>query len=137
MSTFKGIDMSEVNELAADLLFASVKALPAVAAVIEKGSLKIKNEARANIRAVDIKGRLPHYPNSISYDVDVDPVGSVSGEIGPDKDKPQGPLGNVLEYGTSISAPVPHLQPALENEVPIVQAQLHAVAGMMLRRRHP
>lgn len=135
---FLGMDMSEVNELAADLILASVKALPAVRTVIEVGSYKIKDEARDTIRALDNNNRLPAYPSSITYDVDVNPIGIVSGEIGPDKDRPQGPLGNVLEYGTSISRPVPHLQPALENEVTAVQVQLAALAhGVLITKRHP
>lgn len=137
MTGFLGADMSQVNELAADLLFASVQALPAVVKVIEVGSFKVKNEARATIQAIDTQGRLPAYPYSIDYDVTVNPVGSVSGEIGPDKDKPQGPLGNVLEYGTSKGAPVPHLQPALEDEATAVQMQLAAIGGLTLRRKHP
>lgn len=56
---------------------------------------------------------LPQYPNSITYDVRATPLG-VEAEIGPDKDRRQGPLGNIVEYGTSNNAPIPHLGPALE-----------------------
>lgn len=62
-----------------------------------------------------IKGHkyLPAYPYSITYDTHITPTGAEA-EIGPDKDRPQGPLGNIIEYGTSKNAPLPHLGPALD-----------------------
>lgn len=57
--------------------------------------------------------RLPMYPASITYDIKAK-VDSVEGEIGPDKALPQGPLGNLLEFGTAKAPPMPHLGPALD-----------------------
>ena len=45
-------------------------------------------------------------------------LGVVSADIGPDKSKPQGALGNILEYGTVNNAPFAHLGPALDREAP-------------------
>ncbi|MFG2165519.1 hypothetical protein [Micromonospora chersina] len=57
----------------------------------------------------------PDYPNAITYDVDDLGVGvGVQTEIGPDKDRRQGPLGNILEYGTVNNPPYAHLGPALD-----------------------
>jgi hypothetical protein len=71
---------------------------------------KVKSDARQRISG---RRYLPRYPYSITYDVRVRPEG-VEGEVGPDKSLPQGPLGNIIEYGTSKNAPIPHLGPALD-----------------------
>lgn len=134
---FIGLDMTDVSVLAVDLMAQAATALPATKKIIEVGANKVKKEAAATIRAADTKGRLPAYPSSITYDVEVEGTGNVSGEIGPDKDRTQGPLGNVLEYGTSRSGPVPHLQPALEGEATIVEAELAIIAAKVVARRRP
>lgn len=71
---------------------------------------KVKADARQRIAGHKY---LPRYPYSITYDVKVTPEG-IEGEVGPDKALPQGPLGNIIEYGTSKNAPLPHLGPALD-----------------------
>lgn len=89
---------------------------------------KIKADARQRISG---HKRFPRYPYSITYDTKVTAEG-IEGEIGPDKNamgsRPnstgrsrrqdkgtmQGSLGNILEYGTSKNAPIPHLGPALD-----------------------
>jgi hypothetical protein len=127
---FIGVDMSEVNALAADLMATTFATLPAVEKVTEVAAVKIKKDAQKRIKAADQHGRLPGYPSSITYDTATRGV-SVSAEIGPDKDRNQGPLGNVLEYGTSDTAPIPHLGPALDAEAPIFE-RLIAEAGVRL-----
>jgi hypothetical protein len=71
---------------------------------------KVRDDARSRV-----KGRkyLPRYPYSITYDIKATAEG-VEAEIGPDKGATQGPLGNIIEYGTSKNAPIPHLGPALD-----------------------
>ncbi|WP_435173297.1 hypothetical protein [Actinacidiphila sp. bgisy145] len=71
---------------------------------------KVQQSARARVRG---RKYLPQYPQSITYDVRATPVG-VEAEIGPDKDRPQGPLGNLVEYGSSKNAPIEHLGVSLE-----------------------
>lgn len=71
---------------------------------------KVQQGARARVRG---HRYLPQYPNSITYDVRGGP-GVIEAEIGPDKDRPQGPLGNIIEFGTPKNAPIEHLGPALE-----------------------
>lgn len=73
-------------------------------------SQKVRDDARNRIKGHKY---LPAYPYSITYDVKVTAEG-VEGEIGPDKGRAQGPLGNIVEYGTSKNAPLPHLGPALD-----------------------
>lgn len=134
--TTLGVDMSEVNHLAADLIAASFATLPMAEKVLEVGAAKIKKDAQRNIRAADKAGRLPGYPSSITYDTQTRGT-SVSAEVGPDKDRNQGPLGNVLEYGTSDTAPIPHLQPALEAEAPVVEQLLAAGAAALIDKPGP
>jgi hypothetical protein len=134
--TFIGVDMSEVNALAADLVASSVKILPGAEKVLQVGALKVKKSAAKRIKAADRYGRLPAYPYSITYDTDTRGT-TVSAVIGPDKDRSQGPLGNVLEYGTSDTAPIPHLQPALEAEAPIVEQFLAELAESVINTPGP
>ncbi|MFF9123162.1 hypothetical protein ACF09J_07670 [Streptomyces sp. NPDC014889] len=56
---------------------------------------------------------LPAYPYSISFSITRGAMG-VEAEIGPDKGRRQGPLGNLIEYGSVNNAPIPHLGPALD-----------------------
>lgn len=136
MTGFLGVDMSEVNKLAADLTAASFAVLPATEKVISVGAVKVKKDAAKRIKAADQYGRLPAYPSSITYDTGTRGT-TVTAEIGPDKDRNQGPLGNVLEYGTSDTPPIPHLQPALEAEAPIVEQMLAQLAAGLVDKPGP
>lgn len=71
---------------------------------------KIKADARSRISGYKY---LPRYPYSITYDTKLSAAGVV-GEIGPDRALKQGPLGRIIEFGTSKNAPLPHLGPALD-----------------------
>jgi hypothetical protein len=104
-----------VQVLGLTAVVAELEAFPVRLAVnlrkaVQVTSHKIRDDARDRI-----KGRkyLPRYPYSITYDTKFTAEG-IEGEIGPDKGKPQGPLGNIIEYGTSKNAPLPHLGPALD-----------------------
>ena len=71
---------------------------------------------------------LPYIANSIDYDIRPIWMG-VSAEVGYNKDKPQGPLGNIVEFGTSKNAPLPALLPAFDAEVPVWQRLLEAIVA--------
>ena len=121
------LDLSEVDKLAADLHHRVGGVGADVAAVVRKGALNIKNESRQMISGL---AHAPLYPQSITYDVTGDGrFGSVEAEIGPDKDKPQGALGNILEYGTANNAPFAHLGPALDRETPRFVKALEKIVG--------
>lgn len=83
-------------------------------AVVSRGSLQIKNEARKNAPGT---GHAKHYPSSINYDIE-EKDGELVGEIGPVEGRRQRGLGNLLEYGSSHNPPHPHLEPALDAEAP-------------------
>ncbi|ATO14686.1 hypothetical protein CO540_13310 [Micromonospora sp. WMMA2032] len=75
----------------------------------------------------------PHYPRAITYDVTDLGVGvGTAGEIGPDKNRRQGALGNFLEYGDPRTPPQPHLGPALDRWSPdFVAGQEKAAADAL------
>lgn len=114
-------DITGLNELIADLSDAPGKAQRKVDGVVRKGAQSIKSDAQ---RLASGNRYAPLYPASITFDAQWKGAG-YEAEIGPDKDRPQGALGNVLEFGVPSqgTAPQPHLRPALGNEEPkFVQA---------------
>ncbi|MEU4640830.1 hypothetical protein [Micromonospora sp. NPDC023814] len=77
----------------------------------------------------------PDYPRAITYDTKDRGVGDgVSAEIGPDKDRRQGALGNILEYGTVNNPPYAHLGPALDRWSPDFVEGLEKAAADALER---
>ncbi|GAY07502.1 hypothetical protein TOK_3522 [Pseudonocardia sp. N23] len=71
---------------------------------MKKGSLNIKQEWHARMRARSRHGHIPHLPKSIGYDVRRTAHGAVS-TIGPDKQTSQGPLAHLLEFGSVNNKP--------------------------------
>lgn len=120
--------VSGLNEVVAELDRAQSRMMPGVRAVVERGALNIKQDAAR--RASGLK-HAPAYPQSISYDVH-NTFGGVTAEIGPDKGRRQGALGNILEFGTPNNAPRPHLNPALDVEEPKFVAALDALLARLL-----
>ena len=119
-------DTSDLGRLAADLGHAGVSAVKAVRPVVEKGALNVKNEWRDNARAT-AGAHAKRYPDSISYT-----IRGLSAEVGPDKDKPQGALGNLLEYGSAKNPPHWDGQRAADAEAPrFEKAVLDAVDGLL------
>lgn len=127
------LDGSSLNELVAELHEVPdgahrniVKATTVTAHGIKKTSAEFASGIR----------HAPHYPRSITYDVDDLGVGhGVTGEIGPDKDRAQGALGNILEYGTVNNAPYAHLGPGLDRWTPDFQQGLEKAAADALEGR--
>lgn len=122
-------DASELNTLAADLTAGTMRSQLAAVGIVKKGAHNIAEQARQLAGGIR---HAPMYPASITYDI----VGSgarTEALIGPDKNKPQGALGNILEYGTSKNAPLAHLGPALDVEGPKFVAAIELAAGQVLR----
>lgn len=105
-----GVTVTGVTELAAALEASPVLLQANLRKAVQVTCGKVKASARSRITGYR---HLPAYPYSITYDTKVTPV-SIEGQIGPDKGLRQGPLGNIVEFGTSKNAPIPHLGPALE-----------------------
>lgn len=68
----------------------------------------IVREGRDKARSLAPHGpHTPHYRDAITSEVRVVRGGFVA-EWGPDKDLPQGALGNIFEFGTATNSPQPH-----------------------------
>ena len=96
-------DTRQLQALAGVFRRNGLRAQVAARGVVARGALNIKNGWKA--KAMASSGRHARlYPGSISYDMLVHPTGAAA-EIGPDKGRPQGPLGNLLEFGSSKNPP--------------------------------
>jgi hypothetical protein len=116
------VDTSDVKRFAALLETAGQAVSKDTAVVIKKGALNIKTDAARRASGL---AHAPAYPRSITFDFAIGLSGPYA-EIGPDKDRRQGALGNLLEYGSTNNAPVPHLGPALDAEAPNLERYLEA-----------
>lgn len=110
----------ELGALADDLFKAASGVLKVAKDVADVGGRKIRDTARD---AAPRGPHTPHYADSITYDLKAT-AGGVTAEVGPDKNLPQGPLGNIFEFGTGRQPPQPHLEPALTKEVPAAEKAL-------------
>lgn len=109
-----GFETSQLHRLEQDLGKVEADSLPQARKVVSRGSVQIKKDAQRRIRG---HPHAPAYPRSIGYDEYSTPSWLRS-QIGPDKLKRQGALGNILELGTVNNAPIPHLGPAADEEAP-------------------
>lgn len=105
-----GITVTGINAVVDDLNLFPRRLAVNTRKAVQVTCKKVRDDARNRIKGHKY---LPAYPYSITYDVKATGEG-VEGEIGPDKGRAQGPLGNIVEYGTSKNAPLPHLGPALD-----------------------
>lgn len=103
------VDTRELVQLANDLDEIPAEKRPQFSKVVERGALNIKNGLRE-----DAAGHptYRYFPSSISYDMN----GEFSAEIGPDKERVQGALGNILYFGTSKNGPQLDLEGPLHRE---------------------
>ena len=124
-----GMKVTGLNEFAVELDLAASRMLPEVAKVVGYGCNSIKKDWAS--RWSSLGKHLPMLPRSISYDVFYWP-GKVIGEVGPDLNRRQGPLGGVAEFGTPTSAPHPGGAPALDAESPKFEAAMLALTVRLL-----
>ena len=122
-------DFSEVHKLAVDLGRGNAATIAGARAILQKGALNIKNGMRSDAKGIR---HAPAFPASITYDTKITPFGAEA-EIGPDKSKRQGALGNILYFGTSNNAPViaDYARP-LKVEAPIFEKFLGDLAAKYL-----
>lgn len=118
----------DLDRWVADLDKAVSKAPDEAARVVEKGAVNIKQGARQRVGA---PRHAPAYPSSITYDMARGLKGPVA-EIGPDKNRRQGALGNLLEYGSVHNGPIPHMGPAGEEEAPRFEKAMADLAERLL-----
>jgi hypothetical protein len=121
-------DTSGLAELTAHLREVQQRTPGEAKQILKRGAGNIKDDARKRIRG---NSYAPAYYRAIGYDV-IWHGESGYAEIGPDKDRRQGALGNILEYGTVNNAPRPHLGPALAAEEPRFAEQLEKLGQELL-----
>lgn len=128
------IDSSELDKLAADLGQVPAESGENLRKAIEVTARNVKDTAKRNATGM---AHAPAFPHSITYDVGVGYEQSIGqqamsviqggissarvsvlrAEIGPDKERPQGALGNLIEYGSVHNPPQGIMHGALqENE---------------------
>lgn len=125
------VDTSQLLRLIGDLAAAPAEVARGQRRVLVRGALNIKRALQASVSG---HPTLPYFPRSITYDI-TDTFGGVEAEIGPDKAKRQGPLGNIVFYGTSRNAPIASLSAPAEAEAPVIEKYLADVAVKSILRR--
>lgn len=75
--------------------------------VVKRAAVNVKKDWRANAR-VSVGNKAGAYPFSITFDGPTRRGHTVEAEVGPDKDKRQGALGNLIEYGAPAQNTAPH-----------------------------
>lgn len=119
------IDVSDLISLGRDLDAVPVKALVETRKAVQRGALNIKKDTQRRWSGMR---HLRHLPAAVTYDTHETLTGA-SAEIGPDRSRPQGKLGNIAEYGAPPkTAPRPGLAPSLEAEEPKFRKALEDVA---------
>jgi len=107
-------DFSELGKLAADMAHVPLIAGPNVVSALKFTSVLIKRESAKSVG----NNRWSAAAGAIDFDVHGTTgarLGAISSEIGYNKDKAGGPLGNLREFGTPHTAPSNDLLNALHN----------------------
>lgn len=121
------IDLREVRALATDLGKTTKAVEKEADRVLERGALGVKNAMVED--AQRLTGHAKHFHRSISYDRRYG-VGRMGYEIGPDKDRIQGALGNLVYFGSKNNAPQLDIEAGLIAEEPKFLSEM----GKMLER---
>jgi len=108
-------DAEDFSKLARDLGDVPERSGRTLRQAIEVTARHVRDTARENATGMS---HAPAFPYSITYDIEGSgsrATGSqLSAEIGPDKDRPQGALGNLIEYGSVKNPPQGIMHGALQ-----------------------
>jgi hypothetical protein len=124
------IEHGDVDRFILDLDKAVSKTPAEAEKVVAKGALNIKTGAQ---RRIGRPAHAPAYGSSITYDMRTGMSGPEA-EIGPDKGRRQGALGNLLEYGSVNNAPIPHIRPSVDEELPKFEKAMSDLTEKALER---
>ena len=117
-------DFSELRTLAFDLGKGTAETVAGARKIIETGAFKIKTGMVDDAKLV-ADAYAKRFPYSITYDVK-----GLDAEIGPDKSRSQGALGNILYFGTSTQGPtIPDIAGPLNKEASVVETLLSELAA--------
>lgn len=107
------IDTSEIVKLSRSIEVAASRIAPEARAVVSRGALQVKTDARANVSNSPYWARIGQ---TLGYDMTGNAFHS-SATIGY-ADEGQGELAGIYEFGSVKRDPHPTLIPAYEREVP-------------------
>ena len=105
MSDGFSVDFSGLDKLAADLGEVPKNIGPFVRKAVEVGARNVRDDWRQNAQGM---AHAPAFPYSITYDLKGGNAvrgSQIEAEIGPDKSRPQGALGNLIEFGSVHNPP--------------------------------
>lgn len=118
-------------DLRRDLLVAAGTVTTKSVPIMQRAGVGIKTAQAALAAAATPKGFARHYPKSIGYDLNVEPE-RIGLEVGPDKAKVQGALGNLLVFGSRNNRPTYDDTISLAAEVPEVEKHIADLAERLL-----
>lgn len=118
-----------LDVLIADLARAEAQAPLAARASVEANAAEMQRAWRQRWGGI----RPASLAASITYDITRGP-GTVKAEVGPDKTIGAGPLGNIIEFGTSKNSPIPGGLPAAEAQEPKFERSLGELGVKLLSR---
>lgn len=124
------IDASDVERLVTGLTNVPARMLPEARAVVAKGAVNIKKDWAGRWSGL---AHAPSVGRAVTYDL-VNLLTAVEAEIGPDKERRQGALGNLIEFGSVNNGPIPGGLPALQAEEPRFLAAIEQLAADVLER---
>lgn len=125
-------DMGEVRALATDLGKTSKGVEREADKILERGALGVKNAMVEDARSSH-QGHARAFAGSISYDRRYR-VGTMAYEIGPDKDRRQGALGNLLYFGSKNNAPTLDIEAGLIAEEPKLMSEMGKMLELVVGR---
>lgn len=109
------VDASQLNTLSANLGQVPAASGKYFRAAVEVTARNTRDTARENATGM---AHAPAFPHSITYDIEGSgnrATGSnLRADIGPDKDLPQGSLGNLIEFGSVNNPPQGIMHGALQ-----------------------
>lgn len=116
------VDASELSKLSVDVGAVPGESGKNLFAAVEVTAVNVRDTARENATGM---AHAPAFPRSITYDIGAGysllretfgggGADSIQADIGPDKARPQGALGNLIEYGSINNPPQGIMHGALQ-----------------------
>lgn len=103
---------------------------PAVRRVVAESARDTRDTWRTLYHAGEVHFHAPHYAKSITWERDRYGLADYGAEIGPDKGRRQGALGNLIEFGSINNWPQKEGETALRIEGPEFVNRMRAVARL-------
>jgi hypothetical protein len=123
--------VDDLERLAADFAAVGRKLGTGLGREVKSAGERARDDWRQRVRERAGR-RLRHLPSSITSSVNVE-LGYMEAEVGPDKNRRQGPLGNIVEFGTSRHGPIAPAREAVADaeESRFTKAVLDVAEGLL------